>query len=256
MKILVIGGTGLIGSKTVADLRARGHDVVAASPTSGVDTITGEGLDAAVAGAEVVIDVANSPSFEDQAVLEFFRTSGRNLLAAELKAGVRHHLALSVVGTDRLSASGYFRGKIAQEQLVRSSGVPYTIVHSTQFFEFLGGIVKASTGGGVIRLSPALLQPIASDDVAGAMADFALAAPVNGTVEIAGPDRFPLSALVARYLEVIGDPRKVEADRHAPYFGAELQQDTLLPGLNARLGMQTFQDWVVRSGLASVDPRR
>jgi uncharacterized protein YbjT (DUF2867 family) len=199
MKIVVIGGTGLIGSKTVAILRQGGHEVVAASPNSGVNTITGEGLKEAMAGAQVVIDLANSPSFEDKAVLEFFETSGRNLLAAEAAAGVRHHVALSIVGTDR-SDNGYFRAKVAQEKLIKTSGIPYTIIRSTQFLEFLGGIAASSTDGNIVRLSPGLFQPIAADDVAAIVADVALAAPRNGIIEIAGPERAPFNEIVARDL--------------------------------------------------------
>jgi uncharacterized protein YbjT (DUF2867 family) len=209
MKIVVIGGSGLIGSKTVNRLRDAGHEVVAASPNTGVNTITGEGLPEALAGAQVVVDVANSPSFEDKAVLEFFQTSGRNLLAAQAAAGVGHHVALSVVGTDRFQESGYFRGKLAQERLIKASGIPYTIVHSTQFFEFLGGIAQSGTAGKTVHLSPAYVQPIASDDVAAAMADVTLGKPVNGTIEIAGPERVRLNELVGRYLKATNDPREV-----------------------------------------------
>jgi uncharacterized protein YbjT (DUF2867 family) len=244
MKIVVIGGTGLIGSKLVNNLRRRGHEAVAASPASGVNTITGEGLAEVLAGASVVVDVANSPSFEDKAVLEFFETSGKNLLAAEAKAGVKHHVALSVVGTDRLSESGYFRAKIAQEKLITSSTIPYTIVRSTQFFEFLGGIVKSGTDGDVVRLSPAFVQPIASDDVALAMADYTVAMPINGIVEIAGPERVRLSDLVQRYMISTQDSRKVVADTHARYFGAELQDDTLVPGKDPRLGAVNYEAWM------------
>jgi len=243
MKIVVIGGTGLIGSKLAANLRNRGHEVNAASPASGVNTITGEGLDEALRDTDVVVDVANSPSFEDQAVLDFFQTSGRNLLAAEKRAGVHHHVALSVVGTDRLAESGYFRGKIAQEKLIRESGIPYTIVHSTQFFEFLGGIAQSAAVGNVVRLSPAYVQPIASDDVAAAMADCVLGAPVNGVVEIAGPERARLAELVQRYLLRSHDPRIVEMDREARYFGAILQDDTLLPDDSPRIGALDFDAW-------------
>jgi uncharacterized protein YbjT (DUF2867 family) len=244
MKIVVIGGTGLIGSKLVDILRARGHEAVAASPNSGVNTLTGEGLDAALAGADVVVDVANSPSFADDAVLAFFTTSGHNLLAAARKAGVKHHVALSVVGTERLAQSGYFRAKIAQERLIRESGLPYTIVHSTQFFEFLGGIAASAGQADTITLSPAFIQPIASNDVAAAVADVALGAPVNGIVEIAGPDRFRLADLVRDYLAAKQDPRTVRADVHARYFGAELQDDTLVPHGEARLGAERIGNWL------------
>lgn len=243
MKIVVIGGSGLIGSKVVDRLREAGHEVVAASPASGVNTLTGEGLDAALAGAQVVLDVANSPSFEDQAVLEFFQTSGRNLLAAEAKAGVRHHVALSVVGTDRLGESGYFRGKIAQEALIRAANIPYTIVHSTQFFEFLGSIAQSGADGNTVHLSPAFVQPIASDDVAAAVADYTLGAPRQGVVEIAGPERVRLSDLVQRYLKASNDPRTVVPDVKTRYFGALLQDDTLVPGPNPRLGTLNFDAW-------------
>lgn len=248
MKILVIGGTGLIGSKLVKLLIERGHDAVAASPATGVDTITGAGLDAALVGVETVVDVANSPSFEDRTVLEFFQTSGRNLLAAEARAGVRHHVALSVVGTHRLAESGYFRGKIAQEQLIQAAGIPYTIVHSTQFFEFLGGIVQSGTQDGEVRLSPAYVQPIASDDVALAMADATLAPPVNGIVEIAGPERLRLAELARRYMDRIGDSRALRADAGARYFGALLDDTTLVPGPGPRLGAIDFETWFSRSG--------
>ncbi|HYG41417.1 MAG TPA: SDR family oxidoreductase [Bordetella sp.] len=245
--MLVIGGTGLIGSKLVNTLAQRGHEAVAASPATGVNTITGEGLAEALAGVQVVVDVANSPSFEDQAVLDFFETSGRNLLAAEAAAGIGHHVALSVVGTHRLAESGYFRGKIAQEKLITASGIPYTIVHSTQFFEFLGGIVQSGAEGDVVRLSPAYVQPIASDDVALAMADATLAPPVNGTVEIAGPERVRLATLVQRYLDETRDARKVVADGRARYFGALLQDDTLVPGTDPRLGKIGFDTWFRQS---------
>lgn len=246
MKIVVIGGSGLIGSKVVTLLLARGHEVVAASPQSGVDTLTGRGLAHAVAGAEVVVDVANSPSFDDAAVLAFFETSGRNLLAAETAAGVSHHVALSVVGTDRLQGSGYFRGKAAQERLIKASGVPYTIVHSTQFFEFVSGIAEAGTSVDrkTVSLSPAQIQPIASDDIALAMVDFATGAPLNGTVEVAGPQRMRLHELVQEFLARRNDPRVVVADERARYFGAELDDDTLLPGRDARLGATSFADWL------------
>jgi uncharacterized protein YbjT (DUF2867 family) len=243
MKIVVIGGTGLIGSKTVERLRKKGHEVLAASPNSGVNTLTGEGLTEALAGAQVVIDLANSPSFEDKAVLEFFETAGRNLLAAEKAAGVKHHIALSVVGAERLPKSGYLRAKMAQEKLIRESGIPYTIVHSTQFFEFLGGIAQSGTVGETVTVSSAYFQPIASDDVADIMADVALSAPINGVVEIAGPEPFRMSELVARFLKAKNDPRKVIGDVHALYFGTELDDGSLVPGANPRIGPIGFADW-------------
>jgi uncharacterized protein YbjT (DUF2867 family) len=254
MNIVVIGGTGLIGSKLVTLLRSRGHEALAASPNSGVNTLTGEGLDAALEGCDVVVDVANSPSFADDAVLDFFTTSGRNLLAAARRAGVRHHAALSVVGTQRLAESGYFRAKIAQEELIRASSLPYTIVHSTQFFEFLGAVATAAASAGqddTIALSPAFIQPIASDDVAAALADVVLGAPVNGIVEIAGPDRFRLSDLVRDYLAARGDTRTVRADVHARYFGAELREDTLVPQGPARLGASRIGNWLQAQAPAS-----
>jgi uncharacterized protein YbjT (DUF2867 family) len=244
MKIVVIGGSGLIGTKVVNKLRHLGHEVVAASPSSGVNTITGEGLAEALAGAQVVVDVANSPSWEDKAVLEFFETSGRHLLAAEAAAGVGHHIALSVVGTERLLASGYFRAKMAQETLIKASPVPYTIVRATQFFEFVGGIAQSATDGQTVRLSPALMQPIVSDDVAAALADVAVGAPVNGTIEIAGPEPIRLDALVRRFLSATQDPREVLTDVHALYFGIELNDQSLTPGNNARLGPTRFEDWL------------
>jgi uncharacterized protein YbjT (DUF2867 family) len=250
MKIVVIGGTGLIGSKTVAILCKGGHEVVAASPNSGVNTITGEGLKEAVAGAQVVVDLANSPSFEDKAVLEFFQTSGRNLLAAEAAAGVRHHVALSIVGTDR-SDNGYFRAKVAQEKLVETSGVPYTIIRSTQFLDFLGAIAASSADGNTVRLSPGLFQPIAADDVAAIVADVALAAPRNGIVEIAGPERAPFNEIVARYLKAIGDPRQVVRDREARYFGGRVEERSLVPLGDARLGRIGFDEWLRRSRAAA-----
>ncbi len=247
MKIVVIGGTGLIGTKLVNKLRRSGHEVVAASPASGVNTITGEGLAEALAGAQVVVDVANSPSFEDKAVLEFFETSGRNLLAAEAAAGVGHHVALSVVGTDRLLASGYFRAKMAQENLIKASKIPYTIVRSTQFFEFVSGHRGFSTDGQTVRLSPALLQPIVSDDVADALADIAVGRPVNGTVEVAGPERIRLDELVGRFLRATQDPREVVTDVHARYYGIELNDQSLTPGDNPRIAPTHFEDWLSRS---------
>jgi uncharacterized protein YbjT (DUF2867 family) len=245
MKIVVIGGSGLIGTKLVNKLRQHGHEVAAASPASGVNTITGEGLAEALAGAQVVVDVANSPSFEDKAVLEFFETSGRNLLAAEATAGVGYHVGLSVVGADRLPENGYLRAKMAQEKLIKTSRIPYTIIRSTQFFEFLGGIVAQSeTDGQTVRLSPALVQPIASDDVAAAVADATLGAPVNGTVEVAGPERVSLAELVQRFLSAKQDPRKVIPDIHSRYFGTELNDQSLIPGDNARIGPTSFEAWL------------
>lgn len=243
MKIVIIGGTGLIGSKTVERLRKKGHEVLAASPNSGVNTITGEGLGTALVGAQVVIDLANSPSFEDKAVLEFFETSGRNLLAAAKAAGVKHHVALSIVGVERVPDSGYMRAKMAQERLIRASGIPYTIVHSTQFFEFLGGIAQGGTVGDTTTVSSAYFQPIASDDVADAVADVALSAPVNGVIEIAGPEPVRMSDMVARFLKASNDPRKVIGDPHAHYFGAELDDRSLVPGDNPRIGAINFEEW-------------
>jgi len=247
MKIVVIGGTGRIGSKTVAILRQGGHEVVAASPDSGVNTITGQGLKEAMAGTQVVIDLANSPSFEDKAVLEFFQTSGRNLLAAEAPAGVRHHIALSIVGTDRAPDNGYFRAKVAQEKLIEASGIPYTIIRSTQFLDFLGWIANSSTDGNVVRISPGLFQPIASDDVAVIVADVALAAPRNGIIEIAGPERAPFNEIVARYLKAVGDPRQVVSDPEARYSGGRVEERTLVPLGEARLGKIGFDEWLRRS---------
>jgi uncharacterized protein YbjT (DUF2867 family) len=247
MKIVIIGGTGLIGSKTVAILRRGGHEVVAASPKSGINSLTGEGLKEAMAGAQVVVDLANSPSFEDKAVLEFFETSGRNLLAAEAAAGVRHHVALSIVGTDRTPDNGYFRAKVAQEKLIEAAGISYTIIRSTQFLEFLGGIVSSSANGNIVPISPGLFQPIAADDVAAIVADVALAAPRNGIVEIAGPERAPFSEIIARYLKAAGDPRKVVSDPEARYFGGRVEQHSLVPLGEARLGHIGFDEWFRRS---------
>ncbi|MCC7254122.1 SDR family oxidoreductase [Hyphomicrobium sp.] len=246
MKIVVIGGTGLIGSKVVELLRGKGHDVLAASPNTGVNTIAREGLAEALSGASVVVDVANSPSFEDKAVLEFFETAGRNLLAAEAAAGVGHHVALSVVGVDRLPDSGYMRAKVAQEKLIQRSKAPYTIVRSTQFFEFVGAITQSATEGNAIRLSPALLQPIASDDVASALAAVAMGKPVNGIVELAGPEKIPLDALVRSHLEAMGDRRQVIADIRARYFGTELDDRSLTPSGHPMLGAIRFEDWLRR----------
>jgi uncharacterized protein YbjT (DUF2867 family) len=247
VKIVVIGGTGLIGSKTVAILRQGGHEVVAASPKGGVNTITGEGLKEALAGAQVVIDLANSPSFEDKAVLEFFETAGRNLHAAEASTGVRHHIALSIVGTDRTPDNGYFRAKVAQEKLIEASGIPYTIIRATQFMEFLGAIAASATDGAKVRLSPGLFQPIAADDVAAFVADVALAAPRNGIVEIAGPDRAPFDEIIARYLKAVDDPREVVRDPEARYFGGKVEEHSLVPLGEARLGRIGLDEWLRRS---------
>jgi uncharacterized protein YbjT (DUF2867 family) len=247
MKIVVIGGTGLIGSKTVAILLQGGHEVVAASPKSGINAVTGEGLKDAVAGAQVVVDLANSPSFENQAVLEFFETSGRNLLAAEAAAGVKHHVALSIVGTDRTPENGYFRAKVAQEKLIEASGIPYTIVRATQFMEFVGAIAASSADGNTIRLSPGLFQPIAADDVAAIVADVAQAAPQNGIVDIAGPEAAPLNEIVARYLKAVGDPRAVVRDPEARYWGGRVEQHSLVPLGEARLGRIDLDEWLRRS---------
>ncbi|MCY1517088.1 NAD(P)H-binding protein [compost metagenome] len=247
MKIVVIGGTGLIGSKLVKNLRERGHDVLAAAPNTGVNSITREGLAQAMDGAEIVVDVANAPLWEDKAVLEFFETSSRNLLAAEAAAGVRHHVALSIVGSERLPDSGYFRGKVAQENLIKASGIPYTILRATQFFEFVGGIAQSATVGEEIRLSPALIQPMASDDVAATLADVTLETPVNGTIEVAGPEAVPLDELIRRFLRITQDTRKVVPDVHARYFGALLDDQSLTPGNNPRLGAIRFEDWLGQS---------
>src|SRR6266487_4999459 len=246
MKIVVIGGTGLIGSKVVEKLKQKGHEAIAATPNTGVNTITGEGLKGAMAGVQVVIDLANSPSFEDKAVLEFFETSGRNLLAAEAAAGVRHHVALSIVGTDRTD-NGYFRAKVAQQKLIETSGIPYTIIRSTQFLEFLGGIAASSADGNIVRLSAALFQPIAADDVAAIVADVALAAPRNGIVEIAGPERAPFNEIVGRYLKAVGDSREVLRDPEARYWGGRVEERSLVPLGEARLGRIGFDEWLRRS---------
>jgi uncharacterized protein YbjT (DUF2867 family) len=244
MKILVIGGSGLIGSKVVPRLRALGHDAIPASPSTGVDTMTGEGLDAAMAGVDTVLDLSNSPSFADADVLAFFETTGRNIAAAETRAGVKHHVALSVVGADRLPDSGYLRAKVVQEKLIRDAGVPYTIVRSAQFFEFLKGIVQASAKGESIHLSTGYMQPIASDDVADAMTEATVGAPVDGIVEIGGPQKIRMAELVQRYLEAIGDSRRVIADARAPYFGTVLEDDSLVPAPGARQGAIDFEQWL------------
>lgn len=244
MKIVVIGGTGLIGSKLVKSLRERGQEVLSAAPDSGVNTLTGEGLAEALAGAQVVVDLANSPSFEDAAALEFFETAGRNLLAAEAVAGVRHHVALSVVGADRLPESGYLRAKMAQERLIEASGIPYTILRSTQFFEFMGRIADSATDGSQIRLPTAMVQPIVSDDVVAVLTELVLGSPVNGRVEVAGPDRFRLDELVRHVLDYRKDRREVTGDAHARYFGTELEDESLVPATPARLGTTRFDAWL------------
>jgi uncharacterized protein YbjT (DUF2867 family) len=250
MKIVVIGGTGLIGSKLVSTLRAKGHEVLAASPDSGVNTLTGEGLPAALAGAQVVVDVANSPSFEDAAVLKFFETAGKNLLAAEERAGVKHHLALSVVGSDRLPDSGYLRAKVAQENLIKNSPIPYTILRSTQFFEFIGRIPEASPDGKSVRVSSAMFQPIVSDDVVATLAELTLGAPVNGIVEVGGPERLRIDDLVERVLRANGDTREIIRDTHVPYFGAVLDDQSLVAGPGARRGAKRFEAWLKESHAA------
>jgi uncharacterized protein YbjT (DUF2867 family) len=247
LKIVIIGGSGLIGSKLAIRLRQLGHEVNAASPSSGVNTITGEGLADALTGAQVVVDVANSPSFEDKAVLEFFQKSGANLLAAEAAAGVQHHVALSVVGTERLLASGYFRAKIAQENLIRAASIPYTIVRATQFFEFVKVIAHGATDGHTVRLPSALMQPIVSDDVASLLADVAIGAPVNGTIEIAGPEPIRQDEMIRQFFRATGDQRTVVTDPAALYFGTRLNDQSLTPGANPRLGKTRFQDWLSRS---------
>jgi len=245
MKIVIIGGTGLIGSKVVRKLREQGNDAVPASPDTGVNTLTGDGLAEVLKGVAVVVDVSNSPSFEDAAVLDFFQTSTANLLKTEAAAGVRHHVALSVVGTDRLSESGYMRAKIAQEKLIEGSSIPYSIVHATQFFEFIKSIADAATQGDTVRLAPVLIQPMAAEDVATAVAGVAVGAPLNDIVEVAGPEQFRLDEIVRRYLTARDDPRSVIADPHARYYGAELGERTLVPD-NATIGETRFEDWLSR----------
>ena len=244
MKIVVIGGTGLIGSKLVGRLAGESLDVVPASPETGVDTYTGTGLEQALDGTEVVVDVSNAPVLDDASVLDFFQTTTRNVLAAETAAGVRHHVVLSIVGTDRLQDSGYFRGKLAQEEAVQAASVPYTILRATQFFEFLGRIVDSSTEGDTVHLPPVLIQPEAADDVAAALADIAVGAPVNGIVELAGPDAFRFDELARRFLSASNDPRRVIADVDARYAGAELSEHSLTPGENARIAPTRFEDWL------------
>ena len=254
MKIVVIGGTGLIGSKLVIKLRAQGHDAIAASPNTGVNTLTGEGLAEVLKDASVVVDVSNSPSWEDTAVMKFFETSTRNLLTYGAAAGVGHHVALSVVGTDQLSESGYFRAKIAQEKLIKGSTMPWSIVHATQFFEFLKGLADTASDGNKVRLPPVLFQPMAADDVASAVGRIAVGPPQDGTVEIGGPEEFRIDDLVRRLLAALKDPREVIADPNARYSGAKISDKTLVPGNNARLGETTFETWLAHSagtGLAA-----
>jgi uncharacterized protein YbjT (DUF2867 family) len=250
MKIVVIGGTGLIGKKVVKILRHEGHEAVAASPSSGVNTVTGEGLSEALAGAQVVVDVANAPSWEDKAVLAFFETSGRNLLAAEAKAGVRHHVALSVVGTERLLTSGYFRAKMAQEKLIKASPMPYTIVRATQFFEFVGGIAQFAAEGQTVRLPPVLMQPISADDVAAVVADVALAEPLYGTFDLAGPELIRQDDLVRQFLNATGDARTVITDPKALYYGVTVNDQSLIPGQHPRLGPTSFEKWLSSQSMA------
>jgi uncharacterized protein YbjT (DUF2867 family) len=252
MKIVIIGGTGLIGSKVVRKLREHGHEAVPASPDTGVNTLTGEGLAAALEGADVVVDVSNSPSFEDAAVLKFFQTSTGNLLAAAAAAGVGHYVALSVVGTERLAESGYFRAKIAQEDLIKRSSIPYSIVHATQFFEFVKRIADDATAGDTVRLAPVLIQPMAAEDVASAVARTSVASPVKGTVEVAGPEQFRLDELVQRSLTARHDPRKVVADPEARYFGVKLSERMLVPGADARFGEIRFEEWLSQSTIPAV----
>lgn len=248
LKIVVIGGSGLIGRKVVANLREEGHQVIAASPSTGVNALTGEGLAEALSGAQVVVDVANSPSWEDQAVLDFFETSSRNLLAAEAAAGVRHHVALSVVGTDRMLASGYFRAKMAQENLIQKSGVPYTIVRATQFFEFVGSIAQLSTKDNVVRLPATLFQPMAADDVAAFVAETAVAQPVRGMIEIAGPEPMGLDEAARLFIAANDDPRTVTTDASVGYYGVQIDDRSLTPGEHPLLGATYFQDWLSQAG--------
>lgn len=247
MKIVVIGGTGLVGSKVVASLRRRGHEIVAASPRSGVNSITGDGLSEVLAGSQVLIDLSNAPSNEPSMAADFFNTSSRNLLAAAAAVGVRHYIVLSIVGTDRVSGQGYFCAKVAQEKLIEASGVPYTIVRSTQFLEFVGRIIESSMEGDVVKLAPSLFQPIAADDVAAAIANVALADPRNGIEEIAGPERAPFGNIVARFLKAIGDTREVVTDADARYFGGRLEEESLVPLGDARLGTLHMDEWLRRS---------
>jgi len=251
VKIVVIGGNGLIGSKVVRKLREQGHDAVPASRKTGVDTVAGTGLAAVMKGTDVVVDASDSPSFEEKAVMNFFRTSTTNLLAAEAAAGVRHHVALSVVGRNRRTDSGYMRAKGAQEKLIEQSSIPYTIVHATQFFEFMKGVADSATDGATVRLAPVLIQPIAADDVAAELAKVAVGAPLNGIVEVAGPEEFRLDELVRRYLTLIGDRRSVIADPNARYFGGKLEERTLVPDKNATIAETRFEDWLSRQSVAA-----
>ncbi|MEM5298225.1 SDR family oxidoreductase [Burkholderia sp. JPY481] len=247
MKIVVIGGSGLIGSRVVTLLGEAGHEAIAASPRTGVNAVTGEGLSNALAGADVVVDVANAPSWEPQAVLDFFRTSTRNLGKAEVAAGVRHHVALSIVGCERTPENAYFVAKVAQEEAIEAAGVPYTIVRATQFMEFIGAIADAGTEGGTVRVGDGLFQPIAADDVAAILAQVALATPLNGTVDIAGPDREPFAAIVSRYLKSVGDPRAVVTDQDARYFGGHVEEQSLVPLGDARIGRVSLDQWLAQS---------
>ena len=252
MKIVVIGGTGLIGSRLVTKLREQGHEAIAASPNTGVNTVTGEGLAKALKGTSVVVDVSNAPSWEDAAVMKFFETSTRNLLACEAGAGVEHHVALSVVGSDRMVESGYFRAKIAQENLIKSSSIPYSIVRATQFFEFVKGIADVSTDGNKVRLPPVLIQPMAADDVASAVGQVALGQPVKGMLEIGGPEQFRLDEFVRKGLAAHKDPREVVADPHARYYGIEVKERTLVPAKDARVGETRFETWLAQPGTKAV----
>jgi uncharacterized protein YbjT (DUF2867 family) len=256
MKIVVIGGTGLIGSKLVEELRAAGHDALAASPDSGVDTVTGEGLADALEDARVVVDVSNAPNWSDEAVMEFFQTSTRNILAAEATLGVDHHVALSVVGADRLADSGYMRAKVAQEDAIKAATIPYTIVRATQFFEFIGRIADSNSDAKTVRVPPVLIQPEAADDVAAALAVAAVGAPVNGIVELAGPERFRLDELARRVLSANGDARPVTADRGARYFGAMLDDRSLMPGDDARIAPTRFEDWLSQTMVRKTKPMK
>jgi uncharacterized protein YbjT (DUF2867 family) len=249
MRIVVVGGSGLIGSKLVERLRGAGQDPLSASPDSGVDTLTGEGLAEALEDAEVVVDVSNAPMWDDAAVLEFFQTSTRNVLVGEVRAGVSHHVALSVVGTDRLQESGYFRAKLAQEEAIRAGSIPFTIVRATQFFEFIGRIADSNSDGDTVRVPPVLVQPVAADDVAAALAVAAVGAPVNGTIELAGPERFRFDELIQRVLDANGDARRVSADEGARYFGAVLAEGSLIPGDDAHVAPTRFEDWLTTSSL-------